>query len=71
MLQYMSSNVAKLSPVQCAVYTPEPVNVDRERTKERFSGLKVSRAEHVAIASVNPETANMSKHENSCNEEFH
>ncbi len=58
MLQYMSSNVALLSPVQWAVCAPEPGNVDRERTKERIPGLKASRAEQVAMASVNPNICN-------------
>lgn len=36
MEKYISSNVARLSPVQCAVNLPEPANVDRDKTKGRL-----------------------------------
>jgi hypothetical protein len=36
MEKYMSSNVARLSPVQCAVKRPEPAKVERDRTNGRF-----------------------------------
>ena len=36
MEKYISSNVARLSPVQCAVYCPEPANVERDKTNGRF-----------------------------------
>ena len=32
----MSSNEARLSPVQCAANCPEPANVERERTNGRW-----------------------------------
>ncbi len=32
----ISSNVARLSPVQWAVNWPEPANVERDKTNDRF-----------------------------------
>ncbi|KAJ6807081.1 putative alpha-glucosidase [Iris pallida] len=48
-----SSQVAALSPVQCAVYFPEPTNVERLRTKGRFPVSLIS-ASWVALASRKP-----------------
>ena len=53
-LKYMSSAVARLSPVQCPVCTPEPANVDRDMMNDRTFCLIFSSAVLVAIASVKP-----------------
>uniref|UniRef100_A0A5K1BDC8 Uncharacterized protein n=1 Tax=Nymphaea colorata TaxID=210225 RepID=A0A5K1BDC8_9MAGN len=48
-----SSQVAELSPVQWAVCTPEPTNVDRDKTNGLF-WVTLARAIFVARASVKP-----------------
>lgn len=49
-----SFQVAALSPVQCAVCTPEPRKVDLERINGRRFGNALTRAFLVAILSMNP-----------------
>mmetsp|Transcript_23965 Transcript_23965/g.76949 ORF Transcript_23965/g.76949 Transcript_23965/m.76949 type:complete len:217 (-) Transcript_23965:303-953(-) len=51
--QYRLSHVAALSPVQCAVYLPDPTNVDRDSTKGRLPWMLTS-ASCVAMASPKP-----------------
>ena len=46
--------MAELSPVQWPVWTPEPGNVERERTKLLTLLRRLSNAARVAIASENP-----------------
>lgn len=48
-----SFQVAALSPVQCAVWAPEPTKVERESTKARLLSTDSSAA-LVAMASVKP-----------------